>query len=195
MKYKEIIQQTLSDSAALKTLIAEQCMADIGEAALLMAGVFRKGGMALLCGNGGSAGDAQHIATELVVRLSARMDRDALPAMALTTNSSTLTACGNDYGFDRIFSRQVEAFGAKNGLFVGISTSGNSANVQRALEAAQKKSMASISLLGGNGGSMKGIADVDILVPHTDTARIQEGHITIGHILCDIVERELYAKT
>jgi len=194
MKYLQIINEILHESASLKKKIAEHCADTIENAALLISEVFRTNGKLLICGNGGSAADAQHIATELVVRLSARFDRESLPAIALTTNSSTLTACANDYGFDRVFSRQVDALGRAGDVFIGISTSGNSPNVIHALESAQLQSMKTVSLLGESGGKMKGTADIDIIVPHTDTGRIQEGHITIGHILCEIIERELFQK-
>ena len=194
MRYTETVENILRESASVKALIAEKCTESIIEAALLMAKVFRGGGKMLLCGNGGSAADAQHIATELIVRLTAQRDRDALPAIALTTNTSTLTACGNDYGFDKIFARQIEALGNKGDLFFGISTSGNSKNVLEALSEARSRGLFTISLLGGDGGKMKGNANVDIVVPHPDTGRIQEGHITIGHVICDIVERELFTQ-
>jgi len=193
MKYSEIIQDILKESADLKAAIADKCGEVIEETGLLAAKVFRAGGKVLLCGNGGSAADAQHIAAELVVRLTAKLDRDALPVMALNTNTSTLTACGNDYGFNRIFSRQVEAFGKKGDLLIGISTSGNSPNVIIALDTAKSRGLHTVGLLGGSGGKMKGLADIDVIVPHNDTARIQEGHITIGHILCEIIERELFS--
>jgi len=193
MKYSEIIQDILKESADLKAAIADKCGEVIEETGLLAAKVFRAGGKVLLCGNGGSAADAQHIAAELVVRLTAKLDRDALPVMALNTNTSTLTACGNDYGFNRIFSRQVEAFGKKGDLLIGISTSGNSPNVNIALDTAKSRGLHTVGLLGGSGGKMKGLADIDVIVPHNDTARIQEGHITIGHILCEIIERELFS--
>lgn len=191
MKYNDHIHSILDESAALKKAIYNECAESIEKAALLAADVFRKNGKLLICGNGGSASDAQHIATELVVRLTAKLDRKALPALALNTNCSTITACGNDYGFDSIFARQVEAFGAEGDLFIGISTSGNSPNVIKALEAAKKKSMKTVSLLGSS-GKMPGMADIDIRVPQTDTGRIQEGHITIGHIMCSIIEKELF---
>lgn len=192
MKYTDQIKDTLNRSGEVKKLIAERCTDVIENAALLAAGILENGGKILICGNGGSAADAQHIAAELVVRLTSDRDRKALPVLALNTNSSSLTACGNDYGFERIFARQVEAFGREGDLLIGISTSGNSGNVIRALETASDQAMKTISFTGGTGGSMKGMADIDIIVPDTSTARIQEGHITIGHIFCDLIERELF---
>ncbi|MFC1556233.1 D-sedoheptulose 7-phosphate isomerase [candidate division KSB1 bacterium] len=192
MKYNDFIKNTLDESAEVKQAIAAQCSEMIERAGLLLSETFRNGGKVLLCGNGGSAADSQHIATEFVVRLSAKLNRAALPAMALTTNSSTITACSNDYGFDMIFSRQIEAFGKKGDVLIGISTSGNSMNVIKAFESARELDLRIIGLIGGSGGDMKGMAEVDIIIPHEDTARIQEGHITVGHILCEIVERELF---
>jgi len=192
MKYSKLIHQILDESARVKRALGEQCGEAVEKAAVLAARVFREGGRLLICGNGGSAADAQHIAAELVVRLSEQRDRKALPALALTINTSTLTACANDYGFDSVFARQVEAYGSAGDIFIGISTSGNSENVLRALYAARSLSLHTVSFLGGVGGMMKGIADVDIVVPHSDTGRIQEGHLTIGHIMCDIIERELF---
>lgn len=192
MKYSKIIQNHLKESAAVKTAIAEKCINEIEKAALLCVDVLRNGGTLLLCGNGGSAGDAQHIAAELVVRLSAEVNRRALPAIALTLNTSILTACANDYGYDYVFARQVEAYGHDGDLLIGISTSGSSVNVIRALETAKNLKLHTVAFSGGTGGVIKDIADINIIIPHTDTARIQEGHITVGHILCDIIEKELF---
>ncbi len=191
-KYVDLIQNQLKESAAVKTSMADLCSGDIERAGLLCAGVLGKGGKLLLCGNGGSAADAQHIATELVVRLSSQLNRKALPALALSVNSSTLTACANDYGFEKVFSRQVEAFGQSGDLLVGLSTSGNSANVIQALETANNLDLHSICFLGGNGGTLADMGEVTITIPHSDTGRIQEGHITAGHIMCEIIERELF---
>jgi len=191
-KYSKDIRDHLTESAAVKTAIAEKCINEIEKAALLCADVFKNDGTLLLCGNGGSAADAQHIAAELVVRLSALLNRRALPAIALTVNTSTMTACANDYGYDHVFSRQVEAYGREGGLLIGISTSGNSVNIIHALETAKSLKLHTVAFLGGTGGEIKDIADINIIIPHTDTARIQEGHITIGHILCDIIEKELF---
>ena len=191
-KYKELIQSYLKTSAEVKEKTVEQCFDEIEEAGLICAETLGSGSKLLLCGNGGSAADAQHIATELVVRLSSRMDRKALPALALTVNSSTLTACANDYGFDSIFSRQVEAFGKPGDLLIGISTSGNSKNVVQALKIAEQLNMKRICFTGGDGGAMANLRNIAIIIPHNDTGHIQEGHITVGHIICDIIERELF---
>jgi D-beta-D-heptose 7-phosphate kinase/D-beta-D-heptose 1-phosphate adenosyltransferase len=149
-----------------------------------------RGNKIIIFGNGGSAADAQHIATEFVVRF--RKNRKAFPAIALTTDTSALTAIGNDYGFDHLFSRQVEALCAKDDLVIGISTSGNSENVIRALDAAKKIGATTVALGGGDGGKMTAIADYAIIVPTRVTARIQEMHITIGHMLCGAVENDRF---
>ncbi|MGD0566183.1 MAG: D-sedoheptulose 7-phosphate isomerase [Candidatus Goldiibacteriota bacterium] len=143
----------------------------------------------LLCGNGGSAADAQHIAAEFVVRL--KMERRGYPAIALTTDSSILTACGNDYGFDRIFERQVEALGSFGDCLIAISTSGNSKNVILAIKEAKAKGMAVIGFTGMGGGKMARLCDILIDVRSKNTMRIQEAHITFFHIICDLVEKKL----
>ena len=152
----------------------------------------RDGGKVLICGNGGSAADAQHIAGELLGKFY--MIRRALPAIALNTNTSVITAIGNDTSFDEIFSRQVEALGTEKDVLIAISTSGNSRNVIKAIEKAKEKGMKVIGLTGRSGGMMRNICDVLINVPSQDTPRVQESHITIGHIICEIVEKELFAE-
>jgi D-sedoheptulose 7-phosphate isomerase len=149
----------------------------------------KAGSKTLLFGNGGSAADAQHIATELTVRF--QENRRALPAIALTTDTSALTAIGNDFGFDSLFSRQVEALCRPGDVVVGISTSGNSENVVRGLEAANDIGATTVALTGGSGGRIKDIAQHALIIPSTNTARIQEMHIMIGHMLCAAVESEL----
>lgn len=140
----------------------------------------------LLCGNGGSAADAQHIATEFTGRY--KTERRGLPAIALTTDTSALSAIGNDYGFDRVFSRQVEALANKNDLLIAISTSGNSPNIIQAIKEAKSKGCQVLGLSGKNGGKMNDICDLNIVVPSSDTPRIQEMHILIGHIICQAVD-------
>jgi D-sedoheptulose 7-phosphate isomerase len=142
----------------------------------------------LLCGNGGSAADAQHIAAELTGRY--KIERRGLPAIALTTDTSALTAIGNDYGYDQIFSRQVEALAQKGDLLIGISTSGNSANVIYAMQQARELGCRTIGLSGKGGGKLSDVCDLNIIVPSDDTARIQEMHILIGHILCQLIDNE-----
>jgi D-sedoheptulose 7-phosphate isomerase len=147
-------------------------------------------GKLLFCGNGGSAADAQHIAAELVVRMS-RAGRRAFAAVALTTDTSILTAGGNDLGFERIFSRQVEALGAAGDVLVAISTSGKSPNVVAAVRVARERGLGTVGFLGGKGGELGGMVDVAVTIPSDDTQRIQEGHITVGHILCGLLEEAL----
>lgn len=149
----------------------------------------RDGGKILFFGNGGSASDAQHLATELVVRF--RKDRPAIAAIALTTDTSALTAIGNDLGFEELFARQVEALGRKGDVAVGISTSGRSPNVLKGLAAARAQGLVTIGFGGGNGGSLHEVSDVTLIVPSATTARIQEAHIMLGHMLCAAIESEL----
>lgn len=145
----------------------------------------------ILAGNGGSAADAQHIAAEMVGRYG--FNRPSLPSLALTTDTSALTAIGNDYGYDQVFSRQLEGMGQDGDLFIGISTSGNSANIVKAFESAKMKNITTVALTGKDGGEMAKIADIAIVVPSNSTPRIQESHILIGHIICDIVEKEIFS--
>ena len=145
----------------------------------------------ILAGNGGSAADAQHIAAELVGRYG--FDRPSLPSLALTTDTSNLTAIGNDYGYDKVFSRQLEGMGQSGDLFIGISTSGNSQNIINAFEVAKQKGITTVALVGRDGGMMAKMADMAIVVPSESTPRIQESHILIGHIICDIIEKEIFA--
>ncbi len=146
----------------------------------------------ILAGNGGSAADAQHIAAELVGRYG--FDRPSIPSLALTTDSSNLTAIGNDYGYDKVFSRQLEGMGQSGDIFFGISTSGNSLNIINAFESAKQKNIMTVALVGRDGGEMAKIADHAIIVPSDSTPRIQESHILIGHILCDIIEKEIFGN-
>ncbi len=164
----------------------------VAETVELLAATYRAGNKLLLCGNGGSAADAQHFAAEIVGRF--KMERRGLPAIALTTDSSILTALGNDYGFDRIFSRQVEAHAVPGDVVVGISTSGNSPNVQQALALARQTGCRTVGLLGRDGGSIAGCVDIALTVPSSDTPRIQEGHILMIHIICDLLEKRLFAE-
>jgi D-sedoheptulose 7-phosphate isomerase len=163
----------------------------IAELVTLLVETFTRGGKLLVMGNGGSAADAQHFAAEIVGRF--KMERKGLPAIALSTDTSILTAIGNDYGFDRVFSRQVEALAAPGDLIVGISTSGNSTNVLQALELAREKGCCTIGLLGKDGGTIKDVCDLALIVPTSDTPRVQEGHITIIHIVCDLLEKTMFA--
>lgn len=183
------IDHQLSESAQVKREFAECCSdAVIDVAELLISAVHRQQRI-LLCGNGGSAADAQHIAAELVARL--RKERRAIPALALSTNTSTLTALANDYDFSKVFVRQVEAFGSLGDVLIGISTSGNSENVLKAMVFAKQQGLKTVALTGGSGGKMAAVADLSIIVPSTSVQRIQEVHITVGHILCDLIEQSL----
>ena len=162
----------------------------IAEMATLLVETFTRGGKLLVMGNGGSAADTQHFVAEIVGRF--KMERRALPAIALSTDTSILTAIGNDYGFDRVFRRQVEALAAPGDVVVGISTSGNSPNVLQALELAREKGCRTVGLLGRDGGSIKAACDLALIVPTSDTPRVQEGHITIIHIVCDLLEKTMF---
>jgi len=173
----------------LRNQVARDCGENIVDAAMLIARCVRGGGKLLFFGNGGSAADAQHLAAEFVGRF--RIERQALPAIALTTDSSILTAVGNDYGFDQIFARQVQALGRPGDVAIGISTSGNSPNVTSAITQAAKQELKTIGLVGKDGGSLAKCVDISITVASGNVAMIQECHITIGHILCELVENEL----
>jgi len=163
----------------------------IAEMVSLLVETFNRGGKLLVMGNGGSAADAQHFVAEVVGRF--KMERRGLPAVALSTDTSILTAIGNDYGFDKVFRRQVEALAAPGDLVVGISTSGNSPNVLQALELAREKGCRTVGLLGKDGGSIKDVCDISLIVPTIDTPRVQEGHITIIHIVCDLLEKTMFS--
>ncbi|HEC1896286.1 TPA: D-sedoheptulose 7-phosphate isomerase [Campylobacter jejuni] len=179
-------------------LVKEQILKDenlitlIKNASLEVIKAYKNGNKTLLAGNGGSAADAQHIAGEFVSRFY--FDRPGIASIALTTDTSVLTAIGNDYGYENLFSRQVQAQGVKGDVFIGISTSGNSKNILKALELCKQKEIISIGLSGASGGAMNELCDYCIKVPSTCTPRIQEAHILIGHIICAIVEEELFGK-
>lgn len=188
---RDRLHNHLQESAAVARQVQDACAGSILDTARLLAATFRSGGTLLLCGNGGSAADCQHVAAELVSRLSADFERPALPAIALTTDSSFLTAFANDHGFDNVFARQVQALGRPGDLLLGISTSGNSTNIIRAVTAAQEAGMRTVALTG-QGGRLRELADVAIAVPSTNTQYIQEAHLVIEHVLCDLVERILF---
>ncbi|WP_022982772.1 D-sedoheptulose 7-phosphate isomerase [Ideonella sp. B508-1] len=162
---------------------------EINDAGRRIAAALAQGGKLMLCGNGGSAADAQHIASELTGRFI--QERRPLAGIALTTDSSALTCIGNDYAFDEVFARQLRALGRAGDVLIGISTSGNSANVVKAVQAAREMGVTVIGLLGRDGGALKPLSDVAIVVPSKVTARIQEAHILIGHTLCGLIEHEL----
>jgi histidinol-phosphate phosphatase family protein len=189
----QLIRRHLSDSAAVKLQLADSDTAHlIADAARQLAGCVSRGGKIMLCGNGGSAADSQHIAAEFTSRLRASMERPGIPALALTTDSSFLTARGNDYGFDDIFERLLDTFGRPGDALIAISTSGASRNVVRAVTRAREKQILSIGLLGGTGGVLASMVDLPLIVPSNSVQHIQESHIAIGHILCELVEEILY---
>ncbi|MCC6865399.1 MAG: SIS domain-containing protein [Ignavibacteria bacterium] len=188
----KFFNESLNQSAETKLAIIKHCQTNVYKAIDMINICVKSGGKVLFCGNGGSAADSQHLATEFIIRLSHDIKRPAIGAIALTTDSSLLTAGANDIGYDNVFSRQVEGLGQKGDVLIGISTSGNSISIINALEAAKEKEVKTIAFLGGTGGKLKGIADCEIIIPSTNTQRIQEGHITIGHIICESVEREIY---
>lgn len=191
---KKIIRSQIEESIAVKTRLTE-LTTEIASAAQMMTASLAKGGKILFCGNGGSAADAQHLAAELVVRLRSSFPRPAIPAVALTVDTSILTAAGNDYGFDLIFARQVEALGAAGDILIAISTSGNSGNIIQAVNAAQSRKMAVIAFVGGSGGALASMAELSLVAPSQNTARIQECHILIGHILCQLIEESLFPQS
>ncbi|MCF8259732.1 MAG: D-sedoheptulose 7-phosphate isomerase [Melioribacteraceae bacterium] len=192
MDIKKFIVDSLEESSRTKLDILAECKTDIFQIIELTADSLKKGNKLLLCGNGGSAADCQHIATEFMIRLSHKLDRPAIPAFAITTDTSNLTAGGNDIGFENVFARNVEGLGNDGDVLIAISTSGNSKNVILAIEKAKSKNMKCIALLGGDGGKIKGTVDAEVIIPSTNTQRIQEGHITVAHILCEAVEEKLY---
>ncbi len=173
---------------------AEACGEEILGATAAIVESLRAGGKVLLCGNGGSAGDAQHLATEFVSTLTVDRRRDAIAAIALTTDTSLLTAVSNDFGFEGVFARQVEALGREGDVLIGLSTSGNSPNVVRAFEQAKGRRMRTIALTGQDGGQLGPLADVEINVPSSETSHIQEAHIAVGQLIAFLVEDELFPQ-
>ena len=176
----------------MKEELLRSRVTQIKEISDIVIDALKKGGKVMVFGNGGSASDSQHIAAELVGRF--KKDRSALPAIALTTNTSIITAIANDYGYEAVFAKQVEALGQKNDVAIGISTSGKAKNVAAGIKQAKKMSIKTVALTGGDGGDLAKLADVSILVPSPVTARIQEAHITIGHIICELAEEALSQK-
>lgn len=189
-----LVQQRLSESNAVRQMVMEQCVTQIVEAALMVADAYRNGKKLLLCGNGGSAADCQHMAAELMNRLTKDVQRRALPAIALTTDTSFLTALANDRGFEGVFERQVEALGDRGDVLLGISTSGSSENVVQAMRLATTKGLNRIALIG-EGGVLRDMADVTIAVPSTQTQYIQESHLSVEHLICELVELELFSES
>jgi phosphoheptose isomerase len=187
------VRSYLAESAEIKRLTADACAEAITAAAEAITDAFRSGGKLLICGNGGSAADCQHMAAEFVSRLTKDFERPGLPAIALTTDTSFLTAYANDCGFEGIFTRQVQALGRPGDVLIGISTSGNSPNVIQAVELARATGMRTVSLTG-SGGRLAKVADVAISVPSDDTQHIQETHLAVEHVLCMLVERALFGR-
>ena len=184
------IKKQLQDHRAMIDLLDQELAPRIAEMSSLISTALAQGNKLLVMGNGGSAADSQHFVAEIVGRF--KLERRALPAVALSTDTSILTAIGNDYGFESIFSRQVEALATPGDIVIGLSTSGNSPNVLKALNLAHELGCRTIGLLGKDGGSIGPACDLALVVPITDTPRIQEGHITIIHIVCDLVEKALF---
>ncbi len=190
---REVVVKELEESANIKRMMAQSLADTIVDAAQMILKAYQAGGKVLLIGNGGSAADAQHIAAELIGRF--QLERTGLPAIALTTNTSALTALANDYEYDAVFSRQLEALASNKDILIAITTSGTSPNILKAVEAAHSKGVYVVGLTGGNGGKLKDMADLTIMVPSDNTARIQEAHITIGHIICHLVEKGLFNES
>jgi D-sedoheptulose 7-phosphate isomerase len=186
---REKIKDIILESIQVKEELLRANIADILEIAEAAIECLKKGGKLILFGNGGSASDSQHIAAELVGRF--KKERQALPAIALTTNTAVLTSLANDYGYEIVFARQVEALGQRNDLAIGISTSGKAKNVSAAIKQAKKMGIKTVALTGGDGGELGKLADISLVVPSAVTARIQEAHITISHIVCELVEEAL----
>lgn len=195
MSLKKSYKKNIKDSIEIKKKLSNK---NIEKKIFLIVDIItnalNNGGKVLLCGNGGSAADAQHLAAELLVRLRPHVNRLPLPAISLAMDASTMTACSNDYSYKHMFSRMLQALGEKNDILIAISTSGNSQNIIEALKAAKKKSLISIAFLGGTGGKAKGLADLDLIVPSNETARIQECHIFLGHVILENVEKKLFNK-
>jgi D-sedoheptulose 7-phosphate isomerase len=188
----EEIRRQLGESARVKQAFSDALVARIAEFAMRSAAAIRHGGKLVFFGNGGSAADAQHLAAELVVRL--RTERPGLPALALTTNTSVLTAAGNDYGFERIFSRQMESLVGPHDVVIALSTSGTSPNIIKGVETARARGSILVALTGETGGALAGKVDILLDVPSRDPQRIQESHITIGHIVCSLIEHLVAAN-
>jgi D-sedoheptulose 7-phosphate isomerase len=188
------IISVIQDSIATKERLIAECTNSIGECGTLLAETLQKGGKILFCGNGGSAADAQHIAAELVIRYRSGVQRRALPAIALTVDPSIITAGANDFGYDAVFARAVEAYGRSGDALVGITTSGNSPNIIRAFEQARSQGVVTVGLLGNGGGKILPLCNASVVVPSRETARIQESHILVGHIWCEMIEELLFPE-
>lgn len=191
---EKFITESLQASSETKIRILKECSGHISQAINILVDAIKNNNKVLLCGNGGSAADAQHLATEFVIRLNPDIQRPGIPAIALTTDTSMLTAGANDLGYDNVFTRSIEALGKEGDVLIGISTSGKSESINRAFIKAREKRLKTIGFLGKDGGNAKKLVDLAIIIPSNDTQRIQEGHITIGHIIFQEVEQELYGQ-
>lgn len=192
-EYRSKIVSRLLESAEVKKKVAEECLDQIFSSLQLIINIFKKGRKVMICGNGGSAADSQHMAGEFICMLNKAFDRPGLPAIALTTDTSVLTAYANDISFERVFERQVQALGKSGDILIAISTSGNSSNIINAVKAAKASKIATIALTGKK-GRLRKMVDIAIQVPSDNTQYIQESHITIEHILCELVEHDLFAS-
>lgn len=194
MEKNRAIAKVFEESIALKTRIVSDHIETLVKIADGIYDSLSSGGKLLLCGNGGSAADAQHLAAEYLIRLRSNVDRMPIPALSLATDMSSVTACSNDYSFDHIFIRPLMALGKKGDVLIGLTTSGNSKNVLEALKKAHEMGITTIGFLGGTGGAAKDICDLAFIVPSDNTARIQEAHITAGHAILELVEDRLIGK-
>lgn len=194
MSFSNAIKKTIEESITTKQALLTSQSEAIERVGKILAEKLKTGGKIMFCGNGGSAADSQHLAAELVVRLRSSVNRAAIPAMALTVDPSIMTAGGNDIGYENVFARCVEAYGRPGDVLIGISTSGNSQNVKRAMDMAKEKGVFVIGLLGGDGGYILQECDDAVIVPSSVTARIQESHIMIGHIWCEMIEELLFPE-
>jgi D-sedoheptulose 7-phosphate isomerase len=186
-----IVDQIAQTEHVMRAMLADKYLCErLKTAAIVCIKSLRAGGKILLAGNGGSAADAQHIASEFMSRFA--FDRPGLSAIALTTDTSILTAIGNDYGYEKLFARQVQVLGQKGDVFIGYSTSGQSPNILRAFEEARSRELICIGLTGSRGGAMRECCDYLLEVPSSDTPKIQEGHLVLGHILCGLVENAMF---
>lgn len=188
---KDLILSTIEESIAVKRRLADELVPEIERFARFFVETLQNGDKLLVCGNGGSAADSQHIACEMVNRFL--VERRPLPAIALSTDTSVLTSIANDYSYDQVFQKQVEALGRPGDLLLAISTSGNAANVNEAVKAAREKGLKTVALTGKGGGDLAPLVDMALVIPGKSTPRIQESHLTVIHIVCDIIERELFA--
>lgn len=193
MKKKNILEKSINDNIKLKLQLSN-LKSDIDKSINIICESLKNKGKIIFCGNGGSAADAQHLVAELLIRLKPTKNRKSLPAISLALDTSTLTACGNDYNFDYIFSRPLESLGNKEDVLIAISTSGNSKNIINVLKVAKKKGIKSIGFLGNSGGKSKKLCNISLVVPSKETARIQECHIFLGHHILEMVENKIFYK-